>query len=406
MEYALIGEHLTHSWSPEIHRQLRGYDYRLCPLCPTALPTFFASRKFRGINVTIPYKQAVLPFCDALGAAARRTGAVNTIVKRGDGTLFGDNTDLAGLQAMLRMADISLAGKRVLIFGNGGASLAAQLAAQDANAAAVFVASRGGKLNFETIYTACADAQVILNATPVGMFPHSGETLADLARFLQLEAVADLIYNPLRTRLLQQAARLGCKTANGLAMLVAQAAAAAEVFTGMAQPVEDTLRVTENLRRSTENWVLIGMPGCGKSTVGRLLAERAERPFVDVDDEIARRAGLPCAEMIRRRGEEAFRQLESETIATLGARTGLVIATGGGAVLREENVQNLRQNGKLLWIRRATEALATVGRPLSQNLEVLVQARQPYYEAAADATLAHEEDWNALVEKAHKIFAR
>jgi len=416
MEFGLIGEHLGHSHSPEIHRRLRGYAYQLCPMAPAELPAFFARRDFRGINVTIPYKQAVIPYCEHLSDTARRVGAVNTIVRRGDGSLSGDNTDPVGFAFMLREAGIALAGRHVLVLGSGGASLTARLVANEWGAKSVTVIGRG---EFEGVY-AHADTQVIVNATPVGMFPHGEGCPVEPERFPRLEAVADLIYNPLRTRLLQKARKLGLRTADGLSMLVAQAAASTGLFTGetcgsaphnhpdLRSPLLrgecNILRVLADLRRDLENWVLIGMPGSGKTTTGRFLAQRSGRPFVDLDLEIEKYAGRPGREILVAQGEAAFRELESRVTAQFGAKTGQVIATGGGTVLRPGNVEALRGNGRLLWIRRDTRYLATSGRPLSVDLEALECTRRPCYEAAADMEIVHDEDWEALFERAWSVF--
>jgi len=401
MDFGLIGERLEHSYSPEIHRRLRGYAYQLCPMSPSELPAFFARRDFKGINVTIPYKQAVIPYCDALSDTARRVGAVNTIVRRADGTLRGDNTDPAGFRYMLDEAGIELAGRHVLVLGNGGASLTVRLVANEMCAKSVTVLGRG---DFDGMYEH-ADTQVIVNATPVGMFPHADGCPVEPARFPHLEAAADLIYNPLRTRFLQQARQLSFKTADGLSMLVAQAATSAELFTGKACGERDVSRVLSGLRQDLENWVLIGMPGSGKTTTGRFLAQKSGRPFVDLDLEIEKLAGRPGREILVTQGEAAFRELESRVTAKFGAKTGQVIATGGGTVLRPENTEALRSNGRLLWIRRDTRRLATAGRPLSVGLEALERTRRPCYEAAADASIEHNEDWEKLFDHAWRVFS-
>ena len=404
MIFGLIGEHLGHSYSPEIHGRLRGYGYQLRPMPPEELPAFFARREFRGINVTIPYKKAVIPYCDALSETARRVGAVNTIVHRSDGTLYGDNTDPAGFRYMLEEAGIELAGKHVLVLGNGGAALTVRLAASDAGARGITVADFDLDINYDNLYERCPGAQVIVNATPVGMFPRGEGCPAWPERFPALEAAADLIYNPLRTRFLQKAKALGLKTADGLSMLVAQAAASAALFTGEDSGEGETARVLASLRRDLENWVLIGMPGCGKTTLGQRLAERSGRPFVDLDLEIEKLTGKPGSEILVTQGEAAFRELEAQVAAQFGARTGQVIATGGGAVLRRPNVEALRSNGRLLWIRRGMQYLATAGRPLSVDLENLERVRRPCYEGAADAQIEHNEDWDGLFEQAWEVF--
>ena len=397
MRYGLIGGTLGHSYSPEIHKRLRGYDYELCPLAPEELPGFFARRKFEGINVTIPYKKEVIPYCGALSETAQRSGSVNTVIKQPDGSLFGDNTDLQGFQFMLKRAGISLREKHVLILGNGGSSQTVQLVAVDAGAKSVRVVGRNDSAD-------CPQAQVTVNTTPVGMFPHYSGRLVDLARYPKLEAAADLIYNPLRTRFLQQAEQLGLITANGLSMLVAQAAASAALFTGVAQDESAVEQVLSELQNNLQNWVLIGMPGCGKSTVGAWLAKKSGRTFVDLDKEIKARTGIPPAEIILSMGEKAFRDIESEAAAEFGAKTGLVIATGGGTVLRKENVRNLRQNGRLLWMQRDAAHLPTEGRPLSVNLHTLLQKRTPAYEYAADAVISHHENWDTVQKNAWEVF--
>ena len=400
MQFGLIGEHLAHSWSPDIHQRLRGYAYELCPLPPEALPEFFTQSDFQGINVTIPYKQAVIPFCKNLSAAAQQAGAVNTIIKRDDGSFYGDNTDPAGFRFMLDEAGIALAGRHVLVLGSGGAALTVQLVANDMGAASVTLL---GRADLEKLYE-YQNTQVLVNATPVGMFPHGSGCPALPARFPRLEAAADLIYNPLRTRFLQKAAALGLKTADGLSMLVAQAEASAALFTGESHGQNTVAQVLTSLRRDKENWVLIGMPGCGKSTLGQQLAQKSGRPFVDLDQEIEKSAGRPGSEILRTRGEPFFRDLETQVTARIGAGTGRVIATGGGTVLRPENAEALRGNGQLLWIRRDTQYLATMGRPLSVNLEKLEQVRRPFYAAASDMQIEHSEDWEALFEKAWEVF--
>lgn len=401
MDFGLIGERLEHSYSPEIHRRLRGYAYQLCPMAPAELPAFFARRDFRGINVTIPYKRAVMPYCDHLSEIAKRAGAVNTILRRADGTLYGDNTDPAGFAFLLGEAGIGLTGKHVLVLGNGGASRTVRLVAADFGAKSVTILRRG---DLERMYQ-YQDTQVLVNATPVGMFPHAEGCPAEPGRFPRLEAAADLIYNPLRTRFLQKTESLGLRAADGLSMLVAQAAASAALFTGEPCGACDAGRVLFSLRRDLENWVLIGMPGCGKTTLGSFLAQKSGRPLVDLDLEIERLAGRPCRELLLTQGEAAFREFESQLVTRFSAKTGQVIATGGGAVLRPENAQALRQNGRLLWIRRDTRFLATAGRPLSVDPEALERARRPSYEAAADAQMTHTEDWEALFEAAWRIFS-
>lgn len=388
--YGLLGSHLPHSFSKELHEALGRYSYELIELAPEALGDFLRRRDFAGLNVTIPYKQAVIPYLDSLNERAAAIGAVNTIVNR-DGRLYGDNTDLGGLLAMLRRAGISLRGKKVLILGSGGTSRTALAAARSEGAALALRVSRSGREDAVTYEAACtdhADAQVLLNATPVGMYPRLDAVPVDLSRFPNLEGVADVIYNPLRTRLCLAAAERGLPTANGLYMLVAQAMLAAEQFTGEPVPEAEYARIYGALLDRKRNLVFIGMPGSGKSTLGRLLAARTGKPFFDSDELIAERAGMSIPDIFARQGETVFRDLETEVIRALSAQGGRIVATGGGAVLRPENVTALRQNGLLVFLDRPLEALTpTADRPLGDSMDklrALYAQRRPIYVAAAD----------------------
>ena len=337
MDYGLIGARLGHSHSPRIHAALAGYNYQLRELKEEELAGFLTERAFRGINVTIPYKKAVMPFCAELGEGARRIGCVNTIVKRSDGSLYGDNTDYYGFCQTARRAGVTFAGRHVLILGSGGTSLTAFQAAEDLGAASVERVSRSGELNYETVYQR-EETEIVVNTTPVGMFPKNGERAVDLSRFPRLQGVVDVVYNPLRTAFLLQAAALGVPAAGGLPMLVAQARRASELFTGERIPEERMEAVLREVAAEVTSVVLIGMPGSGKSTVGAALARRLERPFVDADEEIVRRAGRSIPEIFAEDGEERFRTLETEVLSDLGKRSGIVLATGGGAVLFERNL--------------------------------------------------------------------
>ena len=389
MEYGLIGEKLGHSHSPRIHSLLAGYDYQLKELPPEELPAFLARRDFKGLNVTIPYKKAVVPFCAALGEGARRIGCVNTLVARPDGSLFGENTDYFGFCYTLRRSGIDLRGRHVLVLGTGGTSLTASRAAEDLGAASVERVSRQGALNYENVYDR-QETNIILNTTPVGMYPRNGAAAVDLSRFSRLEGVADVVYNPLKTALLLQAEALGLPYAGGLPMLVAQAAAAAALFTGADVPEERMEAVLRQVAADVTNLVLIGMPGAGKTTVGTLAAKALGRPFFDADAAIEERAGKPIPRIFAEEGEAAFRALETEVLAELGKRSGAVIATGGGAVLLQRNLPLLRQNGRILRLRRPLERLPLEGRPLSaspERLREMEREREPFYAAAADITL-------------------
>ena len=389
MEYGLIGRKLGHSFSAPIHEELGGYRYQLRERPDeAALAEFLRRREFKAINVTIPYQQAVMPACAPLDPAARAIGAVNTIVNHG-GVLFGYNTDYAGAARALARGGVRLDGRVVLILGTGGTRRTFTAVARDAGAKEILVAGRSGGDGALTYAEAArrADVQVVLNASPAGMWPRNGECLVDLADWPALEAVFDAVYNPLETRLLQQAKARGLVAVNGLAMLVGQAKFAAELFTGRSIPDGEIDRVHRALLGRTANLVLVGMPGCGKTRIGRLAAQALGRKFLDMDAQIEREAGMPIPDIFAAEGESGFRARESAVAARLGARTGLVIATGGGAVLRPENVAALRQNGVVVWLQRALEQLAVGGdRPLSSSREAvaaLFAARSPLYEAAA-----------------------
>ena len=383
----LIGACLGHSFSPQIHALLGDYEYKLYELEEAALGDFLKARAFDALNVTIPHKKAVIPYLDELSPRAARIGAVNTVLTRPDGTLYGDNTDYEGLDYMIAARGVSLAGKKVLILGSGGASLTVQAVVADRGGLGVVI-SRKGEDNYENL-DRHADARIIINATPVGMFPKNGEAPLSLAPFPHLEAVFDLIYNPLRTKLLQEAEARGIVAENGLSMLVAQAHRATELFWGKALPKGLISDIKARLTAMQENIVLIGMPGCGKSTLGRLLADALGKKFLDTDEELERQAGKSIPDIFKTDGEAAFRRLETETLARLTKETGAVIATGGGVVTRPENEVLLRQNGRVIFLDTPPAGLSVAGRPLSQTRtpEALYRERLPLYRKMADITV-------------------
>ena len=387
MEYGLLGERLGHSFSPQIHRDLAGYDYQLLPTPPEAVEDLFARRAFQGLNVTIPYKRTVMPLCDEIDPRAAAIGAVNTVVNR-NGRLTGYNTDIDGFLYMARRAGVDMAGKKVVILGSGGTSRTARAAAGELGAREIVTVSRHGEDNYQNL-SRHADAQVLVNTTPVGMYPNWGQSPVSLESFPALEGVLDVVYNPLRTALLLQAEERGLPRSCGLPMLVAQAKRAAELFTG--QNIDDSRAeaVLHGLRGQLTSIVLIGMPGCGKTTVGRALAGKLGRTFVDLDEEIVRRAGMSIPEIFAREGEAGFRERESALVREFGEHTGLVVSTGGGVVTRRENYIPLKQNGLLLHLRRDPAALPTDGRPLSQATapEELWRRRAPLYAAFADGEI-------------------
>ena len=387
MKYGLIGEHLGHSYSPFIHTLLGSSPYDLVSLRPEELGPFIKAGDFAGLNVTIPYKKAVIPYLDHIAPEAQAIGAVNTIVRRDDG-LWGYNTDYNGFLYAAERAGIRLKGKKVLVLGSGGASAAVQAASAGAGAAAVLVVSRTGTLNYENVY-AEKGAEVIVNATPVGMYPQNRGKLLELSRFGSCCGVIDLIYNPLRTPLLLDARELGIPFTGGLSMLVAQAKYASDLFQGIQRPDSIIEKALEQTQQQVENIVLIGMPGCGKSTIGKKLAAQQGKKFVDTDALVEQRAGKSILDIFKQDGEAVFRKLEAEVIASVGKENGQVIATGGGSVLSLENVRNLKQNGTVIFIKRDINKLAKEGRPLSQSgdLEEMYKKRLPFYEAAADTVM-------------------
>ena len=396
MIYGLIGEHLGHSFSAEIHARLGEEPYELRELAPEEVPLFLREGEFRGINVTIPYKQAVIPCLDEISETARAIGAVNTVVRR-NGKLYGDNTDAAGLTRLLQRIGADLRGRKVLILGTGGTSLTAMYAARALGAAQTVRVSRSGRDGAATYGQAAAehrDARILINTPPCGMYPRTEECPVDLERFPELETVADAVYNPLRTNLVLEARKRGIPAEGGLYMLTAQAVRAAELFRNTEYPPDTAEEIYRELLREKENIVLTGMPGSGKSTLAAELHRLTGKPVADTDKLIEEKAGKTIPEIFREDGEERFRDMESSVIAEVSARGGQIIATGGGAVLREKNVTALRRNGKLVLLERAAETLVpTEDRPLAdtrEKMDRLWREREPVYRAAADCTVAME----------------
>ncbi len=390
MEYGLIGMPLGHSFSKGIHEKLGGYAYSLHPLPPEELDAFFKARAFKGINVTIPYKRAVLPYCQYLDPAAKAIGAVNTIVNRG-GRLYGYNTDCMGFLYLARTMGLTFRKRTVLILGSGGTHDTAAAVAREQGAGQVLTASRQSgpdRISYEDAARR-KDVELVVNTTPLGMYPNVDAQPLDLSGFPRLQGVLDAVYNPLETKLIQQSRALGVPAAGGLAMLVAQAKYAAELFLNHSLPESAIGSITREIWRSRANLVFIGMPGSGKTSVGRICAKALGRPFVDLDAYIAQEAGMSIPAIFQAEGEGGFRARESRAIGRVARETGQVIATGGGAILKEENVLALRQNGVLLHLLRPLEALAYgKGRPLSQDKEAVArlwQERMPLYQQAASA---------------------
>lgn len=389
MECGLLGEKLGHSYSPAIHKFLGNYTYSLYEKKPEELEDFLKNGSFSGLNVTIPYKKAVIPYCAALTPVAQQLGAVNTIVRKQDGTLIGHNTDYFGFSAMVKRSGLCLFGKKALVLGSGGASNTAVAVLKQLGMTTIVI-SRSGENNYHNLHRH-TDAALIVNATPVGMYPNCGSSPVSLDYFSNLEGVLDLIYNPARTQLLMEAEARGLAAENGLWMLVAQAKESAEWFTGRHIPNEIISVIYRQLRQTMENIVLIGMPGCGKTTIGKLLAEKTGRDFFDTDSVIEHSAGMSIPKIFATKGENVFRSLETNAISQLGKRSGVVIATGGGCVTREENYSLLHQNGILIWLEREIDSLPILGRPLSQpgKLAQMYASRKPLYEKFADYVLSN-----------------
>lgn len=383
----LLGEHLAHSYSPQLHAMLGSYGYALFEVPPEQLGIFLQSGSFDALNVTIPYKKSVIPYCAELSETAQKIGSVNTLLRRADGTLFGDNTDYDGFLWLLQRNGGILPGEHAVVLGDGGASKTVQTVLRSLGAR-VTVLSRRGERGFDALKEQ-TDAVLLVNATPVGMYPHNGERLIDLTGLPNCRCVLDLIYNPSRTRLLLDAEVRGISCENGLAMLVGQAKRAAELFTGTGMPDSRCEEILCKLNAQMQNLILIGMPGCGKSAVGRLLAERLQRPFFDADAEIERELGCDIPTFFAQYGENAFRTAETKVLERLGKGSGSVIATGGGCVMREENYPLLHQNGKIIWLRRPLDRLPKDGRPISQStdLRALYAVRRPIYERFCDAAV-------------------
>ena len=403
MQCGLLGRKLGHSYSPQIHSQLGSYDYRLFEKEPEELEDFLKNGDFTGLNVTIPYKKDVIPFLDELSPRAKALGAVNTIVCR-NGKLIGHNTDYFGFETMLLSTGVSLQGKKALVCGSGGASSTA-CAVLKAHGANVVVLSRTGNDNYQNL-NRHSDAALIVNATPVGMYPNvEASPIEDLAAFPMLEGVLDLVYNPARTSILLKAEALGIPCVNGLRMLVAQAKESAEWFTG--EPIDDSCieMIYSRLRRQMENIILIGMPGCGKTTVGASLAKILSRPLKDADAELEQAVGRKITEILPTDGEASFRTLESETLLDLGKQSGLVIATGGGCVTIPNNYEKLHRNGTIVWLKRDLNLLPTDGRPLSQtgHLQEMYQKRAPLYARFADFSVENSGDPQETAEEIIRI---
>ncbi|MBQ7374003.1 MAG: dephospho-CoA kinase [Clostridia bacterium] len=396
MKFCLIGKKLGHSYSKIIH-QKQGLDYTLIEIDKSQLSEF-VSLSYDGFNVTIPYKKDIIPLLDEVDGDALKVGAVNTVVRK-NGRLFGYNTDVYGMEYSLNRVGIDLFQKRVMILGTGGTSLTAKTVCERAMAKEIIFVSRSGEINYSNCYERAVD--VIINTTPVGMYPDEDQSPIDLEKFSSLEGVFDCIYNPLRTKLLLQAEKMGIRRSGGLPMLVAQGLKAEEIWLGKEIPkarYEEILKVLLNEKR---NIVLICMPSCGKTTVAKLLSEKTGRKVVDTDLLVFENEGKKPSEIIQEFGEEIFRQKESLAVRKASEQKGVIIATGGGAILKEENVTYLKKNGVLIYLERDLSKLIDDDRPLSKNgaISRLFEQRKPIYESVCDKKVSNDGDIEQTVKE-------
>lgn len=403
--YGLIGRKLGHSFSKPIHEAMGCPEYSMFPMEPEALDAFMREKRFSGVNVTIPYKLDVIPYLDEISDEAREIGSVNTVVNRG-GRLYGYNTDIYGFIYMVKSAGIDFSDKKVLVLGSGGTSRTACAAAKKLGCRELVKISRSGEDNYDNI-SRHYDADIIVNTTPVGMFPNCPDSPLPLGGFTKLSGVVDVVYNPLRTGILLEAEKRGIRRGGGLKMLVAQAKRAEELFFDKAIPDSEIERIAGDLRRSTENIVLIGMPAVGKSTVGRFLAEKSGREVLDTDKLIVEKAGMAIPDIFANFGEERFREIETEVLSEVGRLSGKIITCGGGVVTQERNYPLLRQNGLIIEIMRPVNGLSMKGRPLSRSPEALremFRTRRPMYDAFRDAVFYNMESSQQTAEKIWRFY--
>ena len=391
-KFGLIGKKLGHSYSKLIHGKFADYEYDLLETDEEGLEALIKSEEYGGFNVTIPYKKTVMQYCDELSEVAQKIGSVNTIVKYRDGRIKGFNTDYYGFGYLLDDMGIDPEGKHCLVLGSGGASLTVQTVLADRGAAKITVVSRTGEVNYDNVYEQ-TDAQIIVNTTPVGMYPDNGRYPVKVSRFPECEVVLDLIYNPDKTKLVLDAIAADIPASGGLKMLVAQAKEACELFIGVQIEDEALKNVHDEVRRETLNLILIGMPGAGKTTLGREMAESMGREFIDIDEEIVKREGMSIPEIFSSKGEAYFRKVETEILEKACIRSGVVIATGGGIIKNKKNYFIMKQNGTLIWIKRDLDKLETEGRPISMSMpiEKIYEERKDIYAKWSDYFINNNE---------------
>ena len=405
--YGLLGETLGHSFSPQIHACLGDYEYKLFEVAPEDLGDFLRSGSFEGLNVTIPYKKAVMPYLAEISENAKAIGSVNTITVLPNGTLRGDNTDYDGFLYLVRRSGIAVNGKKALVLGTGGASLPVKKVLSDLGAREIISISRTGENNYQNLEKHF-DADLIVNTTPVGMYPNNLKAPLSLDGFSHLSGVLDIVYNPQKTQLILDAEQRGIPAFSGLTMLVAQAKRAAELFLNTNIDDRKNDEIYETLSRQMKNIVLVGMPGCGKSTVGKALAKRLSRPFFDADQEIVKRAGKSIPEIFQTEGEAGFRKIETEVLFDLCRQSGAVIATGGGAVTVPKNHGILRQNSLVVFINRDIAVLPKNGRPLSEqnDLHEMFRQRLPLYRAVCDYEVDGNSEIQTVTDRVAEVYAK
>lgn len=391
MKFGLLGRTLGHSYSPRIHGALGNTHYELFEREPSQLQTFFADPELKGINITIPYKVNALEACDVIDPRAERIGCVNTMVRKNE-KWYGYNTDYDGFVFTLNHAGIDVSNKDCIILGDGASSATVHVALEDLGAKSIIHLSRKTAPFYGDAPNYYKTAQIIINCTPIGMYPHNPANLIDITQFTKLEGVVDLIYNPRRTILLLQAEMMNIPHCDGLPFLVAQGVEAANHFQDESFSTKEIEQILRDIRREKENIILIGMPGVGKTTVGKAIGEAMGRPWIDADQELEKEIG-DISTYITEQGEPAFREKETEVIAKLGTQTGLVISTGGGCVTIPQNYAHLRQNGRIYQLTQPIENLSTSGRVLSsgglERLRELEEIRTPMYESFAQCIVEH-----------------
>ncbi len=410
MEYGCIGGHLRHSFSVRIHNELFGYKYELKEIASENLEAFMKAKDFKAINVTIPYKEMVIPYLDFMDEISTNIGAVNTVVNK-NGKLYGYNTDFHGLIALIKKSGVDISGKKALVLGSGGTSKTAAAVAEHLGAKEILKVSRSekeGHITYDDAYAFHTDAEIIINTTPCGMYPNISGSALEVSDFKNLEGVFDAVYNPLRSELVLNAQKRGIKAIGGLYMLVAQAAYAAEKFVEKSVPEGQIERIYTELYKEKENIVLIGMPTSGKTTVGKIIAEKTGKEFIDIDEEIVRLFGRPIPDIFKELGESGFREIEKNVTETISGRQNAVIATGGGVVLNEKNVENLKKNGRIYFIDRPLESLVTTpDRPLSSNridLERRYRERYQIYKESTDFAVSGDKSPEQFAEEIIKEF--